>query len=98
MAPYSIPQTGHGSAGPIVTAGGLVFIGATYDARFRAFETVSGKQLWTGRLERMADAIPVTYQGKNGNQYVAITASDTVVAFTLPDEPNVLRGPVQPKR
>ena len=76
---------GAGSAGPIVTAGGLVFIGATYDARFRAFDTTSGKELWAGRLEHMADAVPITYQPKDGKQYVAITASDTVVAFTLPE-------------
>jgi glucose dehydrogenase len=89
---------GAGTAGPIVTAGGVVFIGATYDARFRAFESTSGKELWTGRLERMADAIPITYQAKNGKQYVAITASDTVVAFTLPDEPNLLHSAVPPKK
>lgn len=89
---------GAGSAGPIVTAGGLVFIGATYDARFRAFDTILGKELWTTSLERMGNAVPITYEAKNGKQYVAITASDTVVAFTLPDEPNLLRGPVQPKK
>jgi glucose dehydrogenase len=88
---------GAGSAGPIVTAGGLVFIGATYDARFRAFDTASGRELWAGRLERMADAVPITYQGKNGKQYVAITASDTVVAFALPDESTPLRSAVQSK-
>jgi glucose dehydrogenase len=89
---------GAGSAGPIVTAGGLVFIGATYDARFRAFEITSGKELWAGRLERMGEAVPITYQGKNGKQYVAITASDTVVGFALPDEPTLLRGPVQSRK
>ncbi len=89
---------GAGSAGPIVTAGGVVFIGATYDARFRAFETTSGRELWTGRLERMGNAVPITYEAKNGKQYVAITASDTVVAFTLPDEPNSLRSGAQPKK
>ena len=88
---------GAGSAGPIVTAGGVVFIGATYDARFRAFDTTSGRELWAGRLERMADAVPITYQGKNGKQYVAITASDTVVAFTLPDGSTPLRSAVQSK-
>jgi quinoprotein glucose dehydrogenase len=75
-----------------------VFIGATYDARFRAFDTIFGKEIWTTRLERMGNAVPITYEAKNGKQYVAITASDTVVAFTLPDEPNLLRGPVQPKK
>jgi len=45
----------------------------------------------------MADAVPITYQGKNGKQYVAITASDTVVAFALPNEPTPLRSAVQAK-
>ena len=37
---------GSGSAGPIVTAGGLVFVGATSDRRFRAFDAKTGKELW----------------------------------------------------
>jgi quinoprotein glucose dehydrogenase len=89
---------GAGSAGPIVTAGGLVFIGATYDARFRAFDVTSGRELWTGRLEHMANAVPITYQGKNGKQYLAVTASDTVVGFALPDEPTLLRGATQSRK
>jgi glucose dehydrogenase len=76
-----------GSAGPIVTAGGLLFIGATDDGRFRAFDSTGGKELWAGRLQHMADAVPITYLGKNGKQYVAITATDQVVAFVLPDQP-----------
>ena len=40
---------GSGSAGPIVTAGGLVFIGATNDSRFRAFDSKTGKELWAAR-------------------------------------------------
>ncbi|HJT88418.1 MAG TPA: PQQ-binding-like beta-propeller repeat protein, partial [Bryobacteraceae bacterium] len=75
---------GAGSAGPIVTAGGLIFIGAAQDARFRAFDSRSGKELWAFRLQRMANAVPITYQGRDGKQYVAVTASDTLVAFALP--------------
>jgi quinoprotein glucose dehydrogenase len=75
---------GSGSAGPMVTAGGLVFIGAATDNRFRAFDSKSGKELWAGQLERQGNAVPMTYQGKNGKQYVAVTASDTVVVFALP--------------
>jgi quinoprotein glucose dehydrogenase len=73
-----------GSAGPTVTAGGLVFIGATNDSRFRAFESKTGKELWVTRLERVANANPISYQGRSGKQYVAIVASDTLVAFALP--------------
>jgi quinoprotein glucose dehydrogenase len=78
-------------AGPIATAGGLVFIGATSDARFRAFDSKTGKELWTTQLEYAATANPITYQGKSGKQYVAIVASgpgkgnnQALVAFALP--------------
>jgi len=67
-----------------VTAGGLVFIGATNERRFRAFDSKTGKELWAGQLDRQGNAVPMTYQGKNGKQYVAVTASDTVVVFALP--------------
>jgi len=75
---------GSGSAGPMVTAGGLVFIGAASDNRFRAFDSKTGKELWAGQLDRQGNAVPMTYQAKNGKQYVAVTASDTVVVFALP--------------
>jgi quinoprotein glucose dehydrogenase len=75
---------GSGSAGPIVTAGGLVFIGATNDSRFRAFDSKTGKELWAAKLERNANANPLTYQGKNGKQYVAVIATDSVDVFALP--------------
>jgi len=75
---------GSGSAGPMVTAGGLVFIGAATDNRVRAFDAKTGKELWAGQLDRQGNAVPMTYQAKNGKQYVAVTASDTVVVFSLP--------------
>ena len=75
---------GSGSAGPMVTAGGLVFMGAATDNRFRAFDSRTGKELWAGQLDRQGNAVPMTYLGKSGKQYVAITASDTVVVFALP--------------
>jgi glucose dehydrogenase len=75
---------GSGSAGPMVTAGGLVFIGAATDNRFRAFDSKTGKELWAGQLDRQGNAVPMTYQARNGKQYVAVTASDTVVVFALP--------------
>jgi glucose dehydrogenase len=75
---------GSGSAGPTVTAGGLVFVGATDDRRFRAFDSKTGKELWVTKLELAANANPMTYQAKNGKQYVAIVAGNQVVVFALP--------------
>jgi len=75
---------GAGSAGPIATAGGLVFVGAAQDNRLRAFDSKTGKELWAGQLDRQANAVPITYQGKAGKQYVAVTATDTLVVFALP--------------
>jgi quinoprotein glucose dehydrogenase len=84
-----------GNGGTIATAGGLVFVGATDDARFRAFDAKTGKELWTVKLPGAAEATPITYEGADGKQYVVITAtgggffnnpvtSDTVIAFALP--------------
>jgi len=75
---------GSGSAGPTVTAGGLVFVGATGDRRFRAFDAKTGKQLWEAMLNAQGNANPMTYTAKNGKQYVAIVAGGTVDVFALP--------------
>ena len=75
---------GGGSAGPIATAGGLVFIGATPDDRFRAIDSHTGKELWVAKLGKAANANPMTYQGKDGKQYVAIVAVDSLYVFGLP--------------
>jgi glucose dehydrogenase len=84
---------GSGPAGPIVTAGGLVFIGATNDNRFRAFDAMTGRELWAVRLDRSASANPMTYQAKNGKQYLAVVAAGgrgskgtqpSLVVFSLP--------------
>lgn len=80
--------------GSIATEGGLVFIGATNDSRFRAFDSGTGKLLWETKLEASAHANPVTYMGRDGRQYVAVMAaggggylggglSNTLVAFAL---------------
>jgi quinoprotein glucose dehydrogenase len=50
-----------GYGGPIVTAGGLVFIGATRDKRFRAFDSKTGKELWSVRFGYNVTAIPIIY-------------------------------------
>ena len=73
-----------GSAGPIATAGGLVFIGSTADRRFRAFEAKTGRELWAPVLEKNVTANAMTYQGSDGRQYVAVVATDAVVSFALP--------------
>jgi quinoprotein glucose dehydrogenase len=81
--------------GSVATAAGLVFIGATDDSRFRAFDAKTGKELWTAKIDAGAHASPITYQGKGGKQYVAIAAtggsqlfdptrSDALIAFALP--------------
>jgi quinoprotein glucose dehydrogenase len=94
--PERVAHTGRPNVGgSIVTAGGLVFIGATDDARFRAFNAVTGAEIWSVRLAASAHATPITYQGRNGKQYVAIVAtggsflespisSDRVNVFALP--------------
>ena len=80
---------------PMVTGAGLVFIGATDDSRFRAFDTGSGKLLWETRLPATASTGPVSYRGRDGRQYVAVVATggnnagvrptaDDVIAFALP--------------
>ena len=66
--------TGTGTAlndgGPIATASGLVFIGATGDFGFRAFDGKTGKELWKATLDNDVLMTPLTYQGANGNQFV----------------------------
>jgi quinoprotein glucose dehydrogenase len=71
-------------AGPIVTAGGLLFIASTDDNRIRALEARSGRQLWEAKLARRGNANPITYQTGDGKQYVAIVGTDTLVVFGLP--------------
>jgi quinoprotein glucose dehydrogenase len=70
-----VPPTGTPNlGGPIATASGLVFIGATKDARFRAFDAKTGKELWYAQLEAAGGATPMTFMGRNGTQYVVIAA------------------------
>ena len=70
--------------GSVATAGGVLFIGASYDARFHAYDSKTGKLLWEIKLDAMAQANPITYMGKNGKQYVVVDAADQIVAFSLP--------------
>ena len=71
-------------AAAIVTAGGVLFVAATDDNRFRAIEAATGRELWVSRLAGHGNANPLTYLGGDGRQYVAIAASDTLVAYALP--------------
>ena len=61
--------------GSIATAGGLIFIGASNDRRFRAFDSKNGNELWMTKLDYSALSVPISYQGKDGKQYVAVSAS-----------------------
>ena len=80
--------------GPLTTAGGLVFIGAALDPVIRAFDVESGKELWQGALPASARSVPMSFQAKDGKQYVVIAAGghdpkfgpldNAVVAFALP--------------
>jgi quinoprotein glucose dehydrogenase len=71
-------------AGPIVTAAGVVFVAGTDDDRFRALDARNGRELWVTKLERRGNADPITYEGRNGKQYVAVVATDTLVVYALP--------------
>jgi quinoprotein glucose dehydrogenase len=75
-----------GSAGPTVTAGGLVFVGATNDKRFRAFDSSTGKELWEATLGGNANANPISYRGTSGRQYVAVNAGGVMTVYGLPGE------------
>jgi quinoprotein glucose dehydrogenase len=73
-----------GSAGPSVTAGGLVFVGATSDRRFRAFDAATGEELWYAELDGDANANPMSYASESGRQHVAIIAGGVVMSYALP--------------
>jgi quinoprotein glucose dehydrogenase len=89
-----VPGTGTEQyGGPIVTAGGVVFIAATQDAKFRAFDKTTGTLLWETTLPAPGYATPSTYRVR-GKQYVVIAAGggklgtrsdDVYVAFALPE-------------
>ena len=83
--------------GPIQTAGGLAFIGATMDRTFRAFDTETGEELWSALLPTSAHATPMTYRvDPEGRQFIVVAAGghaplgspsdDAIVAFALPSE------------
>jgi quinoprotein glucose dehydrogenase len=91
-----VPPGSISLGGPIITAGGLVFIAGTFDPFLRAFDVETGKELWKAQLPDSGHATPMTYRlSANGKQYLVIAAgghpkiteesvSDALVAFTLP--------------
>jgi len=97
LAAKGLPKTGASNlGGSIVTAGGLVFIAATNDSRFRAFDARTGRELWVTRLEASGHATPITYRGPHGGKQIVVivaggggyfsdTSSDVVAAYALPD-------------
>ena len=71
--------------GPTSTAGGVFFIGAASDRRFRAYETKTGQELWNVETEQLINGSnPITYMGNDGKQYVAVAAGTTLLTYTLP--------------
>jgi quinoprotein glucose dehydrogenase len=90
--PFSLELGTPGAGGPLVTAGGLVFIGYSLDDTFRAFDLRTGEVLWQTDLPAAGTAIPVTYEA-GGEQYVVIAAGghsmyqstlgDSVMAYRL---------------
>lgn len=94
LAAKGLTNTGSDNyGGPIVTAGGLVFIGATnFDRKFHAYDKLTGKLLWETTLPAAGNATPATYM-LNGKQYVVIVcgggkngapSGSSIVAFALP--------------
>ncbi|MBL8266144.1 pyrroloquinoline quinone-dependent dehydrogenase [Steroidobacter sp.] len=94
--PWFVPSRTIGMpnmGGPLVTAGGLVFIGAATDNYLRAFDIATGSELWKGRLPAGGQATPMSYE-LGGRQFVVIAAGghgglktkqgDYVIAFALP--------------
>jgi quinoprotein glucose dehydrogenase len=98
IGPWFAPTRNFGTphmGGPIATAGDLVFVGASMDSYFRAFDLETGRELWKYRLPAGGQATPMTYRaGHDLRQYVVIAAGghgtlgtqrgDYVVAFALP--------------
>jgi membrane-bound PQQ-dependent dehydrogenase (glucose/quinate/shikimate family) len=93
-----IPMGLHNFGGALTTRSGLTFIGSFKERTFRAFNTTTGKEVWSARLPAGAHANPMTYiSPKSGRQFVVVAAgghvnlqsfplSDTFVAFALPEK------------
>ena len=97
LAPWPVPalfpDTGAPNfGGGIATASGLFFIGASMDGYFRAYSSEDGRELWKTRLPYGGHAVPMTYRGRSGAQFVVIAAGGNalsrmgaeLIAFRLP--------------
>ncbi|MDH6298340.1 quinoprotein glucose dehydrogenase [Agrobacterium fabrum] len=96
MTPLPLPfKVGvPGIGGPMITKGGVAFLGAAVDNYLRAYDLATGKELWEARLPAGGQATPMTYSLENGKQYVVMVAGghgsvgtkpgDYVIAYTLP--------------
>ncbi|MBM4196550.1 MAG: pyrroloquinoline quinone-dependent dehydrogenase [Gammaproteobacteria bacterium] len=88
-APFSIPlplKWGTPTfGGPLLTAGGLVFIGATGDDLFRAFDAATGRELWQDRLPTSAFSLPMSYE-TGGRQYVVVAAGGHAFIYNKPGD------------
>ncbi|RIL01349.1 MAG: pyrroloquinoline quinone-dependent dehydrogenase [Proteobacteria bacterium] len=91
--PMWLPLGSPNLGGPVATAGGVVFIGATTDQFLRGFGATTGEELWRARLPFTANATPITYRLREGSrQFVVVAAGghgwstpgDALVAFALP--------------
>ncbi|MER8827095.1 glucose/quinate/shikimate family membrane-bound PQQ-dependent dehydrogenase [Mesorhizobium sp. M0938] len=97
MTPLPLPfKVGvPGIGGPMITAGGVAFLGAAVDDFFRAYDLTTGRQLWQTRLPAGGQSTPMTYTVADGRQFVVIVAGghgsvgtkagDYVMAYTLPN-------------
>ena len=94
LTPGVTPAGSISLGGPIVTAGGLVFMAGTLDPAIYAYDVETGKELWRGELPTSARATPMTFRGTDGRQYLVIAAGghgipgmaplgDYLVAFAL---------------
>ena len=93
LVAQGLPPTGSENyGGPVVTAGGVLFIGATRDEYFRAYDARTGRELWRHQLPAGGYATPATYEA-GGRQFVVIAcgggkmgtkSGDAYVAFALP--------------
>jgi quinoprotein glucose dehydrogenase len=89
--PFKLGVSGIG--GPMITRGGVVFLGATVDNYLRAYDLTTGRELWASRLPADGQSTPMSY-ALNGQQYVVMVAGrhgsvgtkpgDYVIAYTLP--------------
>lgn len=93
--PLALPMGVPSMGGSFMTASGLAFLSGTLDQYLRAYDVRDGKVLWEGRLPAGAQTTPMTYQGKDGKQYVLVMAGghgslgtkqgDYVIAYKLAD-------------